>query len=111
MQHKQIELFSFLEMFLYLCNAFASCSEGFAIFFRYKKMSGRFSRTIYVGNLPADIRESKVEDLFYKVCFNCFHVKLILLVSRIMRFIQFKLIIFAPLSLLLISELIIFSHY
>ncbi|KAJ6418867.1 hypothetical protein OIU84_002111 [Salix udensis] len=29
-------------------------------------MSGRFSRTIYVGNLPADIRESKVEDLFYK---------------------------------------------
>ncbi|XP_011014760.1 PREDICTED: serine/arginine-rich splicing factor SR34A-like [Populus euphratica] len=42
-----------------------SC-KGFAIFFRYKKMSGRFSRTIYVGNLPADIRESKVEDLFYK---------------------------------------------
>lgn len=31
-------------------------------------MSGRFSRTIYVGNLPADIRESEVEDLFYKVC-------------------------------------------
>uniref|UniRef100_A0A6N2LEX9 RRM domain-containing protein n=1 Tax=Salix viminalis TaxID=40686 RepID=A0A6N2LEX9_SALVM len=31
-----------------------------------QKMSGRFSRTIYVGNLPADIRESKVEDLFYK---------------------------------------------
>ncbi|KAI3471260.1 hypothetical protein Pfo_027923 [Paulownia fortunei] len=29
-------------------------------------MSGRFSRTIYVGNLPADIRESEVEDLFYK---------------------------------------------
>lgn len=31
-------------------------------------MSGRFSRTIYVGNLPADIRESEIEDLFYKVC-------------------------------------------
>ncbi|CAM8985022.1 unnamed protein product [Rhodiola kirilowii] len=30
-------------------------------------MSGRFSRTIYVGNLPADIRESEIEDLFYKV--------------------------------------------
>ncbi|XP_016444025.1 serine/arginine-rich splicing factor SR34A [Nicotiana tabacum] len=29
-------------------------------------MSGRFSRTIYVGNLPADIKESEVEDLFYK---------------------------------------------
>ncbi|PQP93076.1 serine/arginine-rich splicing factor SR34A [Prunus yedoensis var. nudiflora] len=29
-------------------------------------MSGRFSRTIYVGNLPSDIRESEVEELFYK---------------------------------------------
>ncbi|KAL2556297.1 Serine/arginine-rich splicing factor SR34A [Forsythia ovata] len=29
-------------------------------------MSSRFARTIYVGNLPADIRESEVEDLFYK---------------------------------------------
>jgi arginine/serine-rich splicing factor 1/9 len=29
-------------------------------------MSGRFSRMIYVGNLPSDIRESEVEDLFYK---------------------------------------------
>ncbi|KAL4557225.1 hypothetical protein LXL04_035398 [Taraxacum kok-saghyz] len=29
-------------------------------------MSGRFSRTIYVGNLPLDIREWEVEDLFYK---------------------------------------------
>ncbi|XP_058182339.1 serine/arginine-rich splicing factor SR34A [Rhododendron vialii] len=29
-------------------------------------MSGRFSRMIYVGNLPADIREWEVEDLFYK---------------------------------------------
>ena len=27
-------------------------------------MSGRFSRTIYVGNLPSDIREREVEDLF-----------------------------------------------
>ncbi|KAK9070920.1 hypothetical protein SSX86_009488 [Deinandra increscens subsp. villosa] len=27
---------------------------------------GRSSRTIYVGNLPADIREREVEDLFYK---------------------------------------------
>ncbi|KAL3651264.1 Serine/arginine-rich splicing factor sr34a [Castilleja foliolosa] len=29
-------------------------------------MSSRFSRTIYVGNLPADIRESEIEDVFYK---------------------------------------------
>ncbi|KAK4489795.1 hypothetical protein RD792_000436 [Penstemon davidsonii] len=29
-------------------------------------MSSRFSRMIYVGNLPADIRESEVEDIFYK---------------------------------------------
>lgn len=33
-------------------------------------MSGRFSRTIYVGNLPLDIREYEVEDLFYKVWFK-----------------------------------------
>lgn len=31
---------------------------------------GRLSRTIYVGNLPGDIRESEVEDLFYKVGFK-----------------------------------------
>lgn len=30
-------------------------------------MSSRASRTLYVGNLPADIREREVEDLFYKV--------------------------------------------
>ncbi|XP_074558897.1 serine/arginine-rich splicing factor SR30-like [Curcuma longa] len=29
-------------------------------------MSKRYSRTIYVGNLPGDIREKEVEDLFYK---------------------------------------------
>lgn len=29
-------------------------------------MSGRFSRTIYVGNLPSDIREWEIEDLFFK---------------------------------------------
>ncbi|KAF3789414.1 Serine/arginine-rich splicing factor [Nymphaea thermarum] len=29
-------------------------------------MSGRSSRTIYVGNLPGDIREWEIEDLFYK---------------------------------------------
>jgi hypothetical protein len=32
-------------------------------------MSRRWSRTIYVGNLPGDIREREVEDLFYKVRF------------------------------------------
>lgn len=30
-------------------------------------MSSRSSRTIYVGNLPGDVRESEIEDLFYKV--------------------------------------------
>ncbi|GMH28080.1 hypothetical protein Nepgr_029923 [Nepenthes gracilis] len=30
------------------------------------EMSGRFSRTIYVGNLPSDIKEGEIEDLFYK---------------------------------------------
>ncbi|XP_038974745.1 serine/arginine-rich splicing factor SR34A-like isoform X5 [Phoenix dactylifera] len=29
-------------------------------------MSGHLSRTIYVGNLPIDTRESEIEDLFYK---------------------------------------------
>ncbi|KAJ6729456.1 SERINE/ARGININE RICH SPLICING FACTOR [Salix viminalis] len=29
-------------------------------------MSSRASRTLYVGNLPGDIREKEVEDLFYK---------------------------------------------
>jgi len=32
-----------------------------------KKISSRSSRTIYVGNLPGDIREREVEDLFSKV--------------------------------------------
>jgi hypothetical protein len=31
------------------------------------RMNRRWSRTIYVGNLPGDIREREVEDLFYKV--------------------------------------------
>lgn len=31
------------------------------------KMSGKSSRTLYVGNLPGDIRLREVEDLFYKV--------------------------------------------
>ncbi|KAF6136235.1 hypothetical protein GIB67_001644 [Kingdonia uniflora] len=29
-------------------------------------MSDRLPRTIYVGNLPSDIRESEIDDLFYK---------------------------------------------
>ncbi|KAK8499496.1 hypothetical protein V6N12_011581 [Hibiscus sabdariffa] len=31
-----------------------------------EKMSSRSSRTLYVGNLPGDVREREVEDLFYK---------------------------------------------
>lgn len=30
------------------------------------KMSSRSSKTVYVGNLPGDIREKEVEDLFRK---------------------------------------------
>ena len=30
-------------------------------------MISRSRRTLYVGNLPGDIREREVEDLFYKV--------------------------------------------
>ncbi|XP_014495869.1 serine/arginine-rich-splicing factor SR34 isoform X2 [Vigna radiata var. radiata] len=33
---------------------------------KVKKMSRRSSRTVYVGNLPGDIREREVEDLFLK---------------------------------------------
>ena len=76
-----------------------------------QKMSGRFSRTIYVGNLPADIRESEIEDLFYKVCFKCFHVTLIL-VCRIMRFVHFQWVVYSTLSLLLTSEIMAaFMYY
>ncbi|XP_020672470.1 serine/arginine-rich splicing factor SR34A isoform X2 [Dendrobium catenatum] len=32
----------------------------------YSEMSGRAGRTIYVGNLPLDIREWEIEDLFHK---------------------------------------------
>ena len=35
--------------------------------FRGDDMS-RFGCTIFVGNLPGDVREREVEDLFYKVC-------------------------------------------
>ncbi|KAL4352822.1 hypothetical protein GQ457_06G029970 [Hibiscus cannabinus] len=33
---------------------------------KIEKMSSRSSRTLYVGNLPGDVREREVEDLFYK---------------------------------------------
>lgn len=32
----------------------------------FNNMSSRASRTIYVGNLPGDVREREIEDLFYK---------------------------------------------
>lgn len=31
-------------------------------------MAGRSRHTIYVGNLPLDVKEWEIEDLFYKVC-------------------------------------------
>lgn len=48
-------------------------------------MSSRASRTLYVGNLPGDIREKEVEDLFYKVTFNsppCLEVRLYISASE-----------------------------
>lgn len=37
----------------------------------------RSSRTLYVGNLPGDIRERELEDLFYKVLpSNVLHIQL-----------------------------------
>ncbi|XWS67595.1 hypothetical protein CRYUN_Cryun04dG0019300 [Craigia yunnanensis] len=32
----------------------------------HQQMAGRSSRTIYVGNLPLDVKEWEIEDLFYK---------------------------------------------
>lgn len=55
-------------------------------------MSSRASRTLYVGNLPGDIREREVEDLFYKVIssvcdwIGCMHVHIytcVMLMSKI----------------------------
>lgn len=42
------------------------CNFNCAVCALGKKMSGRSSRTLYVGNLPGDIRLREVEDLFYK---------------------------------------------
>ncbi|GLT96912.1 hypothetical protein SLE2022_145030 [Rubroshorea leprosula] len=33
-------------------------------------MAGRSACTIYVGNLPLDVKEWEIEDLFYKMCFH-----------------------------------------
>ncbi|XP_039058982.1 serine/arginine-rich splicing factor SR34A-like isoform X5 [Hibiscus syriacus] len=56
---------NFLSLLIWF--SFCGCSEIFVLtFFLLLEMSGRFSRTIYVGNLPSDIREWEVEDLFYK---------------------------------------------
>lgn len=45
-----------------------------------EKMSSRSSRTIYVGNLPGDIREREVEDLFSKVNYSFLLILQLLLV-------------------------------
>lgn len=74
-------------VFLYLCGWFALCSWSFA-YPLVAQMSGRFSRTIYVGNLPSDIREGEVEDLFYKVWFKCFILQYLIDVRQIIRFIH-----------------------
>uniref|UniRef100_I1NMK5 RRM domain-containing protein n=1 Tax=Oryza glaberrima TaxID=4538 RepID=I1NMK5_ORYGL len=42
-----------------------ACTAGIYTYLA-ETMSRRNSRTIYVGNLPGDIREREVEDLFYK---------------------------------------------
>ncbi|CAA0393245.1 unnamed protein product [Arabidopsis thaliana] len=53
----QISIFAFLLLLLLFHRNFLSGK---------KKISSRSSRTIYVGNLPGDIREREVEDLFSK---------------------------------------------
>ncbi|CAF2074041.1 unnamed protein product [Brassica oleracea] len=53
--------------FIYLFPFIPICSNLFASFQQpLGTMSDRSSRSIYVGNLPGDIRESEIEDLFYK---------------------------------------------
>ncbi|CAN7072719.1 unnamed protein product [Brassica oleracea var. botrytis] len=53
--------------FIYLFPFIPICSNLFASFQQpVGTMSDRSSRSIYVGNLPGDIRESEIEDLFYK---------------------------------------------
>uniref|UniRef100_M8BWB4 Pre-mRNA-splicing factor SF2 n=1 Tax=Aegilops tauschii TaxID=37682 RepID=M8BWB4_AEGTA len=47
----------------HLANTAARAAVGCS---KQGRMSRRWSRTIYVGNLPGDIREREVEDLFYK---------------------------------------------
>ena len=61
-------------------------------------MSSRFSRTIYVGNLPSDIRENEIEDLFYKV--YIFNLS-IFFITVSMRKLLFSLFIFLILNTIL----------
>lgn len=55
-------------------NSIFECRKFAAANLLVSNMSGRFSRTIYVGNLPSDIREREVEDLFYKVVTELFTI-------------------------------------
>lgn len=56
------EVWIFFKKNLWYCN--------FGCVFRGERMSSRSSRTIYVGNLPGDIRMREIEDLFMKVSFK-----------------------------------------
>lgn len=38
------------------------------LYLLHQQMASRSSRTVYVGNLPLDVKEWEIEDLFYKVC-------------------------------------------
>lgn len=54
-------------------------------------MSSRSSRTIYVGNLPGDIREREVEDLFSKVNYS-FHLDQDRILCYVMKIVFTRLI-------------------
>lgn len=63
-----------------ICNVYiVSCWQSYLMLLGsacFRINMSRSSRTLYVGNLPGDIREREVEDLFYKVfsktLFLCF---------------------------------------
>lgn len=67
------------------------------------KMTRRSSRTIYVGNLPGDIRLREVEDLFYKV--PMFIMLLIIYAGRYILGLLFYMVYF------LVWEIYLFIYF
>jgi len=75
-----------------------------------KKMSGRSSRTLYVGNLPGDIRMREVEDLFYKVLiYNTTVCTVVLLTSMLKDMHLSYHLVYVFYQVLLLCT--VYSHY